>query len=287
MTGPGNGRATLLAAVSASILSSIPLLTSVLFFAAAVKVFRAANMETATTVAVVSSADVVALLKGVILTLLPGFLAALTAAVIWWWSADLPASTVERADRMSAQQWRNVKSAFSLGNPRFCVVLGALVVAFFTLPWTVFLIFAMVVVGAWLVLRQQSLGRWTQIRTVRTGLRAGGLLLALTMIGTLALSSTVWLPIRLVELRPGFSVSLRSQVVRGQIAAYVLDSAPGQRTSLLLDKPRAVIDIPTDQFLPYPQLCITPPSPHRWLFLRASQRIGLDKDFGSPYALCP
>lgn len=278
---------SMVGAVSGAILSGIPLVTTVLFFVAAVKVFRAANMETATTVAVVSSADVVALLKGVILTLLPGFLAALTSAAIWWWSGILPSSLAHEADGPGSEQWARVRSAYALDNPRFGAVAGALSVAFFTLPWTVFLLFLVVVFGALLVLRLQSRSRWTRVTRVRTALRIGSLLMALVMIGTLALSSTVWLPIRLVQLRSGVSVSLYSQTIEGQFGAYILSSDAHGRTSLLLDKPRAVIDVATDDLAPDPQLCIAPPSANRWLFLRASQQLGLDEDFGSPYVRCP
>ncbi len=57
-------------------LASVPALSILTFVIVAVKVFRASGMETSTTVAIVSTADVIALLKGVVLTLLPGFLAA-------------------------------------------------------------------------------------------------------------------------------------------------------------------------------------------------------------------
>ena len=60
------------------------------FVVVSVKVFRASRMETTTTVAIVSNADDFQLLKGIVLTLLPGFLAGLTAAAIWWWAAVLP-----------------------------------------------------------------------------------------------------------------------------------------------------------------------------------------------------
>src|SRR5262249_14997601 len=73
-----------------ALFASIPALSVLVFIVVAVKVFRASRMETTTTVAIVSTADVVALLKGVILTLLPGFLAALTAAAIWWWAGVIP-----------------------------------------------------------------------------------------------------------------------------------------------------------------------------------------------------
>jgi len=66
-----------------AILSSIPALSALVFVVVAVKVFRASYMETTTTVSIVSNADPFQLLKGVILTLLPGFLAALVAAAVW------------------------------------------------------------------------------------------------------------------------------------------------------------------------------------------------------------
>src|ERR1700682_5180372 len=84
--GAKEGSDNVLKTLQGTVWSSIPALSVLVFFAVTVKVFRAARMETTTTVAIVSSADTVALLKGVVLTLLPGFLAGVVAAGIWWWS---------------------------------------------------------------------------------------------------------------------------------------------------------------------------------------------------------
>src|SRR6266550_2031207 len=60
--------------LQSGVLTSIPALSALIFVVVAIN----------------STADVVALLKGVILTLLPGFIAAVTAASLWWWAGVLP-----------------------------------------------------------------------------------------------------------------------------------------------------------------------------------------------------
>ena len=58
--------------IRGAIFTSIPALAALVFVVVAVKVFRASRMETTTTVAIVSNADDFQLLKGIVLTLLPG-----------------------------------------------------------------------------------------------------------------------------------------------------------------------------------------------------------------------
>jgi hypothetical protein len=287
VTAPAREEQTFLGTLGGIVLTSVPVVTTVVFFAVTLKVFRVANMDTATTVAVVSEADVVALLKGVVLTLLPGFLAALVSLSIWWWADELPTANLEHpAVAASGRRSTQARKAAALNNPRFVLVLGCLTVAFFTLPWTVFLVFLLPVAAVVTLMLLQARGRALRVRGARELVRAAALLMAVAMVGTLALSPTVWLPVRAVQLKEGAKVELYDQQVSGLVAAYVL-SRDKDRTTLLLDSPRAVVDVATDQVEPDAPLCISEPSPLRPYFVRASQALGWDADPGSPYLRCP
>lgn len=276
---------TFMGTLGGMVLTSLPVVSAVVFFAVAIKVFRVANMETATTVAVVSQADVVALLKGVVLTLLPGFLAAVVSAAIWWWAGEIPSPAPEGAAKIERTRSK-ARWAISPSNPKFVLVVACLAVAFFTLPWSLLLVFLVPVVAVVVLARLQSKGRALDVRWAGPALRGSALIVSFWMIGTVAMSPTVWLPVRAVDIEDGYRVELNETVVTGRVSAYVLATSEG-RTSLLLHEPRAVITIPTEKTNPYPPLCIFPPSPRRWLFLRASQVLGVDPDFGSPYIRCP
>jgi len=140
-----------------TLLTSVPVLSALIFVVVSVKVFRAALMDTTTTVAIVSTADVVALLKGVILTLLPGFLAALTAAAIWWWAGVLP-TRLDRAHRDEAQR--------GLFSPQALWAWAMIVTAFFTVWWPIFLVLLVPVLGTTTALVSLSLGRPTRQSSV-------------------------------------------------------------------------------------------------------------------------
>jgi hypothetical protein len=285
MSDPGDQDKTFMATLGGVVVTSLPVVSTVVFFAVTIKVFRVANMETATTVAVVSQADVIQLLKGVVLTLLPGFLASIVAACIWWWAADIPRPAAGHAGREQVDP-EAASRAVSLTCPRFVLVLAALAISFFTLPWSVLLVFLVPVLAAVVVLVAQSHGRALSVRGVRPALRAASLLMSFAMIGSLALSPTVWLPVRSIEFREGTVAQLHEMTVSGEVAGYILDSTE-ERTSILLHDPRAVVTVPTEGLVPNAPLCVFPPSPMRWVFLRASQVLGLDPDFGSPYPRCP
>jgi hypothetical protein len=153
---PGSGNAPPDAAksffetIQGAVLTSIPALSALVFVVVAVKVFRAAMMETTTTVAIVSTADVVALLKGVILTLLPGFLAGLTAASIWWWAGVLP-TELDGGPEVPAAARRGLLS------PQALWAWAMTVMAFFTVWWPVFLVLLVPVLAATVALVPLSL----------------------------------------------------------------------------------------------------------------------------------
>jgi hypothetical protein len=267
-----------------TVLASIPALSALVFFTVTVKVFRVARMETVTTVAIVSSANPVELLKGVILTLLPGFLAGVVAAGVWWWSGSMDwvrENTPEDEARRTAQQ--------SLTNPRAVLMWSLMAMAFFTISWTAFLGLFLPVVACVAILFSYSRGRKVRPRSLlrmRSFLKAFGVLVGVVSIAWLALSPQVWIPERKIELQPGHAVSANGADLPPRFAAYVLGEAKGS-TSLLMDKPRAVVYVPTQEISPNPPLCIHPNSPLRWMFLRPSQILHLDSDYGSPYVLCP
>jgi hypothetical protein len=253
-----------------------------LFVAVAIKVFRASNMETTTTVAVVSSADLVNLLEGVILTLLPGFLAGVVAISIWWWSRDLTDPTLAAQGSGHARQL--------LRSPRTVVVWVLLAVAFYTITWPLFVIFLIPVGTMTVLLAGQERGRWHDAGATRTLLRWMRGLSAVLAIGAIlliALSPTVWLPLRAIHLQPGTQpVMFDKKQLPARFAAFVL-SSNSETTSLLLNSPRGVMVIPTKEIQPNPPLCVPSVSSLRWANLRASQVIHLDHDYGSPYPTCP
>jgi 4-amino-4-deoxy-L-arabinose transferase-like glycosyltransferase len=114
--------------LASQVLTSIPVVTALVFLVVSIKVFRVAHEETSTTVAIVRTADVIALLKGVILTLLPGFFAAGVAASLWWWASAIPDEGELTQD--SAKR--------ALVNPRAGLAWLLLGIACFTLPWPLF-----------------------------------------------------------------------------------------------------------------------------------------------------
>ncbi len=271
----------LLQTLASAVLSGIPVLSAIVFLAVAIKVFRASNMETVTTVAIVSSADAVALLKGVILTLLPGFLAGVVAAAIWWWSRDLV------LDPESSNVTNDAKSG--LHNPRLSLVWIALVIAFYTISWPILVVFLVPVAVTTVLLFGQSRRRWTTASWTKGLLGALRMLSAVAAIVAIlfvALSPTVWLPLRAIDLKPGYSAEINGKALPPRFAAFVL-SSNNKTTSLLLNSPRGVVEISTNGMQPNPPLCILPVSRYRWLFLRASQVVHADHDFGSPYEICP
>jgi hypothetical protein len=148
-TGPDPSKA-FFETIQGMVLASIPVLTALVFVVVAIKVFRASMMEITTTVAIVSTADVFALLKGVILTLLPGFLAGLAAASIWWWAGALP----ERVDDDRTKE----AATRGLLSPQAALSWAMIVTAFFTIWWPVYLVLLVPVLATTVVLLPQSLG---------------------------------------------------------------------------------------------------------------------------------
>jgi hypothetical protein len=70
------------------------------------------------------------------------------------------------------------------------------------------------------------------------------------------------------------------------VAGYVL-SSDDKGTSLLLDSPRAVVQVGPRRVAKSMPLCVPPESSGRILTLRASQVLGIDPDPHSPYGTCP
>jgi hypothetical protein len=259
------------------VLSSVPALTGLVFVVVAVKVFRASRMESTTTVAIVSTADVNALLKGVILTLLPGFLAALAAVSIWWWASVLP----ERLDGAGAKE----KASRALFSPQAVWTWAMVVTAFFTIWWPIFLLLFLPVLAATVALARVARGgaAGTTLPLSRS-LKVFGLAGAAVFVGLLTLAPTVWLPLRTITFTS--PVTLKGKQLPERVAAYVL-SSDAQDTNLLLDNPRAVVEVETSALGKRRPLCVPPESKLRFLTLRASQILRVDTDPHSPYEQCP
>jgi hypothetical protein len=262
-----------------SVLSSIPALSALVFVIVAVKVFRASGMEATTTVAVVSTADAVALLKGVILTLLPGFLTGLTAASMWWWAGLLPTHISEQKERAAARA--------ALNSPQAALAWSLTVMAFFTISWPIFVALVVPVAYSTIVLVRESRGRRTaRLTRLRPWLRGFGLAAAAVSIGFLTLTPSVWLPLRTMTIAAGHTVDVKGGPLPQHFAAYVL-SRDASDASLLLADPRAVVQVPSDALDPAMPLCVPPESGARPLFLRPSQVLRIDPDLHSPYPDCP
>jgi hypothetical protein len=316
-----------------AILTSIPALSALVFVIVAVKVFRASMMETTTTVAIVSTANAVALLKGVILTLLPGFLAGLVAISIWWWGGVLPRRYSPPAIRRA------------LLSPQAGFAWAMVVTAFFTIWWPVFLLLLVPVlasttalVARWkrgraapevswgrlaremalvsfvitavlvvlllatglewpafvvllvplVVVAVSALYGWSRREPplgLRATLRVFGLIAAAVFVGILTLEPSVWLPLRKITF-VGPTPKLKHGHLPRQVAAYVL-SSDDKGTSLLLYKPRAVVQVGSRRVAKAMPLCVPPESSGRIVTLRASQVLGIDSDPHSPYGTCP
>lgn len=269
-----------------SVLSSIPALSVVTFVLVAVKVFRASGMETSTTVAIVSTADVVALLKGVVLTLLPGFIAGVIATSIWWWAKSLP--TGEDIKRLSESgEQKQYRKALAAGE--FGLAWAMVGVGFFTISWPIFLAFFLPFLSCSVWITGRAFGKWRSAKVevwLRRLMRIFGAGAATVSIAYLSLAQTVWLPLRLIEVQPGHSLALNGKALPSTFGAYVL-SQDKDGASLLLEEPRAVVQVGPDVIKVDPQICIPPPSSARRFFLRTSQIIGLEEDPGSPYQICP
>ena len=317
-----------------AILASIPALSALVFVVVAVKVFRASYMETTTTVSIVSNADPFQLLKGIILTLLPGFLAALVAAAVWWWGGILPARLDESEAPADARR--------GLFSPQAVWAWAMAITAFFTIWWPVFLLLLVPVLATTGALIPVAFGKsggasrrtaalvrgavavtagalllaalvgsipWTAFAIVfvpvvvlpeavlyglkpharatlplRRALQVFGLLAAAAFVGVLTLSSNVWLPLRQITFT-GTPPALKKGQLSTEVAAYVL-SKDDNGLSLLIDDPRAVVDVTNSEVKPAMPLCVPEESSFRVWTTRASQELGIDVDPHSPYPTC-
>jgi hypothetical protein len=259
------------------LLTSIPVLSALVFVIVAIKVFRVSGMETTTTVSIISKAETFALFRGVIVTLLPGFLEALTAASIWWWAAVLP----RRGEAIQA----TARSALFSREAAVAWILT--VTMFFTIAWPVFLFFFVPVTITTVVLYctgYHSKAGELIIR-MRMILRIVALTVGAVSLGLLTLTSTPWLPLQTITVRSNRSLTLDHQPLPHKFAAYVL-SSNDHGSTLLVDHPRAVIEVSRDDIEPAMPLCVPHETRRAWK-IRASQVVGIDANVKSPYAECP
>jgi hypothetical protein len=276
---------TLSETVRSGILTSIPLVSALTFVIVAIKVFRVSGMETTTTVAIVSTADALALLKGVVLTLLPGFLEVLTAAAIWAWRSVVPIEDVEDGPKVKAA------ARAALFSPEAAVAWALIVTAFFTIAWPIFALFFVPMAATTASLASQALTGMRRSRTwLRRWRRALGVVsiaIAAVAICLLALAPTVWTPLRTVTFAPNHPPpTLQGKPLAQRVAAYVLNE-DDKRVTLLVDHPRGVVELAPDDLEPAKPFCVPPESSSRWLSLRLSQVVHIDPDNHSPYQVCP
>jgi hypothetical protein len=264
-----------------SALASIPVLSALVFIIVTIKVFRVSGMETTTTVAIVSQADAFELLKGVILTLLPAFLEAVTAASLWAWARVLPRDEPEGSAGEAARS--------ALWSREAGVAWAFTAITFFTITWTVFLGFFLAALVTTIVLvvgwrTGKPLG--PRLERLRVFLMGASFLVAAGSIGSLMLASTPWLPLRAVSVAPNHTLVLKDAVLPRKLGAYVL-KRDDKGTSLLIDTPRAVLEVGPGELESDMPLCVPSPGSGRWYKIRASQVVGLDRDVPSPYPVCP
>jgi hypothetical protein len=313
--------------------SSISSVSAVTFILVAIKVFRASGMEASTTVAVVSGADILTLLEGVILTLLPSFIGLVTAAAIWWWSRKLPEGGDREASRKAFLDQDHL-TAWVLVTVGFFTVPSVLLIPAIPMLLSAFWLFRHIRDAGWIrVLRVIVPILWVVVIVVwaiagiaarawpafallfvvttvsglwllfgdhdklpsRKRLTWYGRAIALTCFVAvvlnlyfLALSPTVWLPRRLIDTESGEAVVVGEVTMPDRFGAYVL-STDDEKVSLLLDDPRAVVEVGPGVVAPLPPICV-PPRPNvlaRALFLRPVQLLGLEPDPGTPYSTCP
>jgi hypothetical protein len=120
---------------------------------------------------------------------------------------------------------------------------------------------------------------------LRRTLKVFGLAAAAAFIGLLTLSTTVWLPLRAITFTHTPPALKRGPLPR-QIAAYVL-SSDDKGASLLLQDPRAVVQVTRNEIANAMPLCAPPESRWRVITTRASQVLGIDSDPHTPYVTCP
>jgi hypothetical protein len=156
-------------------------------------------------------------------------------------------------------------------------------------PFFVILLLALIVTGLWVFFRDQGkIPRAVWMEGFRFAIWITCIGAIVANVYFLALSPTVWLPRRLMQIEPGKSEVLDRAARPHQFGAYVL-SSDDKRVILLLDERRAVVEVAPDMVAPHPPICV--PARSGWLtrklFLRPVQLLGLEADPGSPYVTCP
>jgi hypothetical protein len=81
---PGSDEVTTGEQLQSWIRSNLGTISVLSFLLVAIKVFRVSDMETSTALAVITTADTGAVVRGVLISLLPAFLAVLIASYAWW-----------------------------------------------------------------------------------------------------------------------------------------------------------------------------------------------------------
>jgi hypothetical protein len=237
------------------------------FLLVAIKVFRVSDMETSTALAVITTADTGAVIRGVLISLLPAFLAVLIASYAWWRSQATIKGTAFPLRRWVA--WLLFAlSLFIVATVAFVILLG------------LFLVMLQLI-------RAYGARRNGSPRRRFTALQAVSFLsgaLALYFMGTFALERTsLWVP----EERVTFSSKdLAEQVFppgaypnrtvgSTTFIGYVLREGE-TTTPMLVESERGAVRV----FIRVPgkpvsrRVCLADPPSSAWLYRRPIQVLG-------------
>jgi uncharacterized membrane protein YidH (DUF202 family) len=249
------------------ILTNLASISVLSFLVVAIKIFRVSDMETSTALAVVTTADTASVIRGVVISLLPAFLATLIATLAWWRSQAAIEGATFPLPRWAA--WLLFAlSLFVVATVAFVVLL----VLFGVLLW---------------LARSYTARRDGGSRRPLTGLRLVSFLsaaLALYFIGTFVLERTsLWVPEEKVRFA---AEDLASQAFPPlayphedtsslTLVGYVLKQGDGV-TTMLTESNRGAVRV----FIRVPgtplkrTVCLSDPPSNSWFYRRPIQVLG-------------
>jgi hypothetical protein len=249
------------------ILTNLATLSVLSFLLVAIKVFRISDMETSTALAVVTSADTASVIRGVLIALLPAFLAALIATFLLW-----------RSRAMIHQ------AAFPI--PRWVAwvlfALSLFIVA--TVAFAGLLVLFLVMLGLirWYLRRRED-----RPRGAMPGLRLVSLVsfgLALYFMATFALERTsLWVPEEKVRFAAADLTTQtfprlaypREDTRSVTFVGYVIKAEEGSTVMLTESKPGAVRVLVRIPAVPLRRvICLPDPPSNAWIYRRPIQVLG-------------
>lgn len=236
------------------------------FLLVAIKVFRVSDMETSTALAVITSADTASVIRGVLMSLLPAFVAALIASFLYWRSESLI-----RAQAFPIPRW---------------VAWTLLALALFIVATLAFILLAALFLATlWLVRRYVTPSEGNRPRSLwLQAVRWASFVFAVYFAVTFALERTsLWVP----EERVRFAAADLARQAFPQLAyprertdsntfiGYVLKQGDGATVLLTESKPGAVrvfVRIPANPVRR--SVCLADPPSNAWYYRRPIQVLG-------------